>query len=333
MTETSSGLENNPAVMPAASLGKMLREARERLGLSVMDVSSQIKFAPRQIEALEADDFRHLPETAFLRGFVRSYAKILHLDAQLLLAALPQKKSAVSELTPDSVEEPFPDIHSVLRHNVIWLGAALLLILVGAGFALWHFTTPPEPVKAAQVEVPVSLPAEASVNRPQSISEAVVIEPVLPKIQPSAALAQSSVPAANTLSSRAAMKKQATKPATQPDTQPSAQPGTEPDLRSGAQPNIQPDAQPSAQPDFSTPITSLHLVFNEESWAEIKDKNGKILSSRVHPAGTEMRVNGRAPFAIVISRASTVSLYHQGKQVDLVPYIKGKNQIARFTLD
>lgn len=324
--ETNSGLGNSPAVMPAASLGKMLREARERLGLSVMDVSSQIKFAPRQIEALEADDFRHLPETAFLRGFVRSYAKILHLDAQLLLAALPQKKPAVSELTPESVEEPFPDIHSVLRHNVIWLGAALLLILIVAGFALWHFTTPPEPIKAAQVESPVSLPAEASVNRAQIISEAAVIEPVLPKIalpkiQPSAALAQSSVPAANTASSRAVKKKQATMPATQPDTQPSAQPGT------------QPDTQPSAQPDISTPITSLHLVFNEESWAEIKDRNGKILSSRVHPPGTEMRVNGRAPFSIVISRASTVNLYHQGKQVDLAPYIKGANEIARFTLN
>lgn len=323
MTKTNPGLGNDPAVMPAASLGKMLREARERLGLSVMDVSSQIKFAPRQIEALEADDFRHLPETAFLRGFVRSYAKILHLDAQLLLAALPQKKSAVSELTPDSVEEPFPDIHSVLRHNVIWLGAALLLILIVAGFALWHFTTPPEPIKAAQVEAPVSLPAEASVNRAQIISEAAVIEPglskmALPKAQSSAALAQSSVSAANTASSRAAKKKPATLP---PDTQP----GIQPDIQSGAQSGV--------QPDISTPITSLHLVFNQESWAEIKDRNGKILSSRVHLPGTEMRVNGRAPFSIVISRASTVNLYHQGKQVDLAPYIKGVNEIARFTLN
>ena len=109
MTETNAGQENNLGEMPA-SLGKMLSEARERLGLSVMDVSSQIKFAPRQIEALEADDYLHLPEAAFLRGFVRSYAKILHLDPQVLLAALPQKKVVASELTPESVGEPFPDI-------------------------------------------------------------------------------------------------------------------------------------------------------------------------------------------------------------------------------
>ena len=47
-TQTTTGQE---------SLGKMLREAREQLGLSIADVAAQIKFAPRQIEALEADDF------------------------------------------------------------------------------------------------------------------------------------------------------------------------------------------------------------------------------------------------------------------------------------
>jgi cytoskeleton protein RodZ len=78
-SENNSGQGNRPA---ATSLGNILREAREKLGLSVADVAGQIKFAPRQIEALEAEDFKRLPEAAFLRGFVRSYAKILHLDAE-----------------------------------------------------------------------------------------------------------------------------------------------------------------------------------------------------------------------------------------------------------
>src|SRR3989338_6998815 len=322
VTETNSGQGNNPVVMPAASLGKMLREARERLGLSVMDVSSQIKFAPRQIEALEADDFKHLPETAFLRGFVRSYAKILHLDAEVLLAALPQKKAVATELTPDSVEEPFPDIHSVLRHNLIWLGAALLLILIVAGFALWHFTAPPEPIKTAQVESPVSLPAESAVNPAQPVSDTAAVEPVLSKapsskIQPSAAAAQSSVQAANTASSRPAKKKQAKTSDTQPDTQ------------SGAQSGV----QTGVQTDTSTPVTSLRMEFTEEAWAEIKDKNGKILSSRVHPAGSEMTVNGRAPFSLLIGHALSVRLYYRDKQIDLVPHTRRSTEVASLTLE
>src|SRR3972149_9801138 len=94
--------DGNSAATEATSLGRTLRETREHLGLSVADVANQIKFAPRQIEALEADDFQHLPEAAFLRGFIRSYAKILQLDGQALLAALPESKTGPPELVPAS---------------------------------------------------------------------------------------------------------------------------------------------------------------------------------------------------------------------------------------
>ena len=81
---------DSPAVATGeVSVGRTLRVARERLGLSVMEVANLLKFAPRKIEALEADEFQHLQGATFLRGFVRGYAKILQLDAQPLLERLP----------------------------------------------------------------------------------------------------------------------------------------------------------------------------------------------------------------------------------------------------
>src|SRR5512139_1689119 len=82
--------------VPHFSVGAALREGRELLGLSVADVANRIKFAPRQIEAMEADDFGQLPEMAFVRGFVRSYARLLEIGATPLLAALPQKHLPLS---------------------------------------------------------------------------------------------------------------------------------------------------------------------------------------------------------------------------------------------
>jgi cytoskeleton protein RodZ len=321
VTETYAGQEDIAAGFPPASLGTMLREAREHLGLTVMDVSSQIKFAPRQIEALEADDFQHLPETAFLRGFVRSYAKVVHLDAEALLATLPQNKAIAAELTQNSVEEPFPDVHSVLRQNLVWLGAALMVILIAAGFSLWHFSSPSEPMKPAQVESPVTLPAETPVSSTPPVQETAAAKTELPKEQPpktqkaqppkaqtpkaqspkaqsTATVAQSSVPAAKAASP-------AKKEAVTTDTQPGA----------------------------LTPITSLRLEFSEDSWAEIKDKDDKILSSRAHPAGTELTVKGRAPFLVLIGRASSVKLYYRGKEVDLVPHTRRSTDVARITLE
>lgn len=300
-TEINAGQTVSQAETPATSLGMMLREARERLGLSVMDVSSQIKFAPKQIEALEADDYQRLPEAAFLRGFVRSYAKILHLDAQTVLAALPQKKPDQGGLLPDSVGEPFPNV--LFWQNLIWSSAAFLVVIMVAGFAFWHFTTPPEQSQAAQVESPISLPAEVQVAPPaQPVSEVPAIEPVVEtKAQAVAELAQSSVQATSTVAPRMAQRNQAITSDTPSET--------------------------------STPITSLLLEFSEESWAEIKDKDGKILSSRVHPGGTELRISGRAPFSVLIGHASSVRLHYQDKQIDLAPHTRRTTDVASLTLE
>jgi cytoskeleton protein RodZ len=306
LPENNSVQGNRPAAIQPTTLGNMLREARERLGLSVADVAGQIKFAPRQIEALEADDFKRLPEATFLRGFVRSYAKILRLDAETLLAALPQPKAAVAELIPASVEVPFPNAHSVRQQNLIWLGAASLLAVIVVGFAVWHFKTPlkqsKEQSKVAQVETPVALPAEVKI-----ISEPLELKPsmVEPSV-PAVPKVLSSVRAEKTLASKAAPQVQSTDSVTLPDVL----------LQTAKLPQT----------------TELRLVFGEESWTEIKDKDGNILSSQINPRGSELRLEGSAPFSMLIGHAASARLYYQGKQVDLTPYINEYSEVAHLKL-
>jgi len=73
------------------SPGRSLREARESRGLSIADVVSSIKFSSRQIEAIERNDFAHLPGATFVRGLIRSYAKLLQLDPHPLLAMMDRE--------------------------------------------------------------------------------------------------------------------------------------------------------------------------------------------------------------------------------------------------
>ncbi len=153
------------AAKPTA-IGKILREKRESLGFSIADVANQIKFAPRQIESLEADDFQHLPESAFLRGFVRSYAKILQLDADTLLSTLPQIKAPTELLVPESVGVPFPNARSLFRPNMILLAAAGLVAVVAAGFATWNYVSPRTHEAAVKVETPLALPPDTAVMAP-----------------------------------------------------------------------------------------------------------------------------------------------------------------------
>ncbi len=311
LPENNTEQGDRSAAIPLTSLGRMLREARERLGLSVADVAAQIKFAPRQIEALEADDFKHLPEAAFLRGFVRSYAKILHLDAQTLLAALPQTKVAAAELIPASVEVPFPVAHSSQRQNLILLGAALLLAVIVVGFAVWHFTTPLKQAKVAKIETPVPLletpvplPAEMQIIPAPPVPKQSMIAPAIPaepKLRSSQTEEQSSPRAAKPAAAQ-----------TVPQTQ---------------------SADSVTHDDTSTQTTALRLVFDVESWTEITDKDGKIISSQVNLRGSELNLEGRLPLSLVIGHAATTHLYQDGEQVDLTPYINSSSEVARLTLE
>jgi cytoskeleton protein RodZ len=323
LPENNTEQGNPSAAIPQTSLGAMLRAAREQLGLSVADVAAQTKFAPRQIEALEADDFENLPETAFLRGFVRSYAKILNVDAQILLAALPQAKAPTAELIPASVGVPFPYDHSAQK-NLILLGAALLMALIAAGFAVWHFTTPLKPAKVVKVETPVSLPSEIQIIPAPPVAQEREIEPAIPD-EPKR---RTSVDAEKVIP-----RKEKAAPAEVITPAQSGVPARHKSTVIKTTPASGTAATTPVRTEASGKTASLHLVFDEESWTEITDKDGKVISSRVHPPGSEMNLYGHLPLSLVIGHAATTHLYQDGKPVDLAPYINSTSEVARIKLE
>lgn len=275
------------ATMP--SVGQQLRAARERLGLSIEDVVAKIKLASRQIVALEEDDFQALPETAFLRGFVRSYAKLLQIEAQPLLDGLPGAVVAKVIVDMPQVEAPFPSEKTARRQNMNLLIAALIVALLIVGFSVWQNYSPQAPVAvpdaspetspdAAMVTTPLPLPEQPEILDASGIAEALV---------PESAVAASAVQAVSAVPALAGDK----------------------------------------------PPTALRLVFDKESWAEIKDRSGKTLIRQVNPAGSELRVEGVAPFTLVIGHAASVHLYYREKPVDLTSYVNATSDVARMTLE
>lgn len=125
-----------------ANVGCLLRDAREAAGLTVAEVAQSLKFSPRQIQLLEADDYAALPGTTIVRGFVRSYARFLKLDADSLLQALEASiPSAPIDVRP-------PDNMGVaaqpggLRELSPVVLVAIVLLMAAVFLALWHFFGP-----------------------------------------------------------------------------------------------------------------------------------------------------------------------------------------------
>ena len=62
-------------------IGDTLREARERQNLSIKDIEKGTSIRALYIEAIEKGEFDKLPGNAYTKGFIRSYANFLKLDA------------------------------------------------------------------------------------------------------------------------------------------------------------------------------------------------------------------------------------------------------------
>jgi hypothetical protein len=65
--------------------GRGLREEREARSLTVAEVARVTKIPERSIEWIEAGSFDRLPAEVFVRGFLKSYCRVVGLDAEATL--------------------------------------------------------------------------------------------------------------------------------------------------------------------------------------------------------------------------------------------------------
>ncbi len=70
-----------------ASFGEELKRERELRAISLREVAEATKVNIRYLEAMERNDFEHLPGGVFNRGFVRAYAQYIGVDPEATVNA------------------------------------------------------------------------------------------------------------------------------------------------------------------------------------------------------------------------------------------------------
>lgn len=91
-------LSNEVAPDGGGSCGARLKLARERAGLTHADVSARLKMPTRVVQALEEDDLERIGAPVFVRGQLRSYARLLGVDLEPEL-----DRVAVAQLAPSQL--------------------------------------------------------------------------------------------------------------------------------------------------------------------------------------------------------------------------------------
>ena len=154
-------LQHHPRV---THFGEFLRDARERRGLTVRDVSNETKIPRRHLEAFEHGDLTVVPNRMYRRAEVRAYAQAVGLDQSVALAEL--ENALLISGTPDPQTDALhsPD-SSERRHRI----AVTLATIAVAGILLvtWQLWTRPQgqyavAPAAARSPVPGDSPATDS---------------------------------------------------------------------------------------------------------------------------------------------------------------------------
>ncbi len=307
--------------------GQRLKRARELHGLSMEEVARALNLSLRFIEAIEQDRYDLLPEPVFVRGYMRSYARLLKLDDGDVAAkfdqALESRKGVLQEgETP--VKKPM--IHRQQVSRIAWLSSIALVVAMLAGGFIWSLREdvdhpevalpmpphPAAPVSAAPVPVPLSA------TPVQAVLATVTPPQVTTAVPQAAPQAQPVLPAPAS---------PAVTPAQQAMTPP-APPAPPASPASPAHEVV--TASAASEPPAATTASAAQLKVSADAWVQIKDANtGKVLFSGLQHPGT-LALPGSGPWRLRIGNAQAVSLSKAGQAIDMTPYTR--DHVATLTL-
>jgi len=90
-----------------SSFGEELKRERELRQITLREISEATKISLRYLDALESNDFRHLPGGVFNKGFIRAYAQFIGVDAETMVNAyLLEERGQEARNRPEKGEAP-----------------------------------------------------------------------------------------------------------------------------------------------------------------------------------------------------------------------------------
>ena len=138
-----------------ARLGEMLRAARQDMGVSLAEVEQATRIRRRHLVALEEEDFAALPETIYVIGLLKTYARYLNLDAEQA-AEMFRDQSGRHEL-PGVQPETRILRESARKGGLSPAGVSGLLMVAGLALLLFYGYQ-----QYLQIEASVQPPAAAT---------------------------------------------------------------------------------------------------------------------------------------------------------------------------
>ncbi|MGK8188697.1 cytoskeleton protein RodZ [Serratia nematodiphila] len=293
--------------------GQRLRQAREQLGLSQQTVAERLCLKMSTVRDIEEDSVSADLASTFVRGYIRSYAKLVHLPEDELLPMLakqaPLKMAKVAPMQSFSLGKRRKKRDGWLM-SFTWLIVFVVIGLTGAWWWQNH--------KAQQEEIATMADQSSAQLSQNNEGQSVPLTDGNADAGTNVPLTDNSAAPADT--GAAAQQQPAVVSPSQttlPETAPVAQ-APLPTADAGV-------AAPAADPN------ALVMDFSADCWLQVTDASGKTLFSGTQKQGGKLNLTGTAPYKLTIGAPAAVQIQYQGKPVDLSRFVKS-NRVARLTV-
>lgn len=331
------------------TLGTLLKDAREKMGLSIQDAAVKLHLRPRIIEDIEADNFTNIASSTYVRGYVKNYARMVSADAALIEVCLVRQVPVVTEPAMQSFSRK--TTYQASDTRLTWLSIFIVIVLLGSLVVWWMQKTTllstidvSQPTAEEVAAVNQTLPGDVLLTETDASQQLTEIAangsmsidgPI--KDTDASTIDVSTGPTDNNYPQTADSSNEdggsAIAATTGPQTaatvaqQPVAQ---------------QPVATATPSPASTSPATSVNTLvavagqsiidvqLTGDCWINIVDAKGKALVDGVKGAGAAVQVSGVPPFKIILGAPHVATLSLDGQMVSLADFPKGR--VARLTL-
>ncbi|BCV36044.1 RodZ domain-containing protein [Shewanella indica] len=279
------------------TLGSLLKSAREQKGITVEDAATRLHLRPCIVTDIEADCFSNIDSSTYVRGYVKNYARILGVDKEAINNCLARQVPKVTEPAMQSFSRKTSRQATDSRLMLVTylIGFLLLALLV-----VWWLQKP-----SVVSDVDFSQPTAEEVQQAREFEsrQAQIAETELP-------------PETSTETPTAEVEKSL------------VEDNNTDEANSGV---VNSDVDMTEQP-VATEATqaSVGIELDGDCWIKLTDANGKTLIDGLRSPGQTIRVQGKAPFKLVLGAPQTVSLTFNGQAVSLADFPSGR--VARLTL-
>lgn len=307
MPDSPDNEQQTPRMTGSQTPGEILKEAREALNMTRSDVAAQLNLQVDTIIALEENDHDKLPVSTYVRGYLRSYARLVKLDGEALVKRYDNEASEPPEIIPDVKKHSQASSRDKPVKAVTYLVTFGLALLLLAWLQSQYIVTDQKTDDRADQDTA----GKGSLDYPINI----VVHPDTPYFD------------------------------NRTDTDDDYPPLYEGDsglsddvIQTMELPNSLsideniPESRPAGDGGAPPASADADIVMNvrDKSWIEIYDAGDNRLYLGLATPGETIRLDGEAPFSVLLGYAPGVEVIFNGQIIDTEQYSNAG--VARFNL-